>query len=209
MTPPAVTLIDYGMGNLASVAKALERVGAHVSVTADAAIARRAGAMVLPGVGAFGEAAARLDRSGLGQAVAGRIAAGAPVLGICLGLQLLFDGSDEGEGAGLGVFAGRVVRLPTTLKVPQIGWNELQVRPAGRRLAAGLPAPAYVYFVHSYCVRPAEPAIVAATTDYGGEVVAAVARDKVWAVQFHPEKSSSTGLAMLAAFVAMADEVAV
>ncbi|HMK92349.1 MAG TPA: imidazole glycerol phosphate synthase subunit HisH, partial [Thermoleophilia bacterium] len=193
--------IDYGMGNLASVAKALERVGARSHLTDDPGVVRRAGALVLPGVGAFGEAARRLGRDGLGEAVADRIAAGVPFLGICLGLQLLFDGSDEGAGAGLGVFAGRAVRLPTTQKVPQIGWNELRVRPAGRRLAAGLPAPIHVYFVHSYCVVPADPAIVAATTDYGGEVVAAVAADNVWAVQFHPEKSSSTGLSMLAAFV--------
>ena len=190
------------MGNLASVAKALERSGADVRVTESASAVRGAAAVVLPGVGAFHEAAGRLEQSGLGAAVLERIAAGTPFLGVCLGLQLLFESSAEGgRWPGLGVFAGTVERLRTGLKVPHIGWNELEWAPAGAGMARGLLAPAAVYFVHSYAALPADPAIVAASTDYGGKVVAAVARDMVWAVQFHPEKSSVVGLSLLANFV--------
>ncbi len=201
--PPRVAVVDYGMGNLASVAKALARSGADVRVTQSAAGVRDAAGVVLPGVGAFRDAAARLEEGGLGAAVAQRIAAGTPFLGVCLGLQLLFESSGEGgRWPGLGVLPGTVERLSTGLKVPHIGWNDLDWGPAGAGMARGLPAPAIVYFVHSYAAVPADPDIVAATTDYGGPVVAAVARDNVWAVQFHPEKSSRVGLALLAAFVA-------
>jgi len=190
------------MGNLASVAKALERSGADVRVTQSAAALRGAAAVVLPGVGAFRDAAARLEQSGLGAAVLERIAAGTPFLGVCLGLQLLFESSAEGgRRPGLGVFAGAVERLQTGLKVPHIGWNELEWAPAGAGMARGLPAAAAVYFVHSYAALPADSSIVAASTDYGGKVVAAVARDNVWAMQFHPEKSSVVGLRLLANFV--------
>ena len=199
---PRIAVVDYGMGNLASVAKALECSGADVRVTESAAAVRDAAAVVLPGVGAFRDAAARLEQSGLGAAVLERIAAGTPFLGVCLGLQLLFESSAEGgRWPGLGVFAGTVERLQTGLKVPHIGWNELEWAPAGAGMARGLPAPAAVYFVHSYAALPADPAIVAASTDYGGQVVAAVARGSVWAMQFHPEKSSLVGLSLLANFV--------
>ena len=202
MAKPRIALVDYGMGNLASVAKALERSGADVSITESTAAVRDAAAVVLPGVGAFHEAAGRLEQSGLGAAVLERIAAGTPFLGVCLGLQLLFESSAEGgRWPGLGVFAGTVERLQTGLKVPHIGWNELEWAPAGASMACGLPAPAAVYFVHSYAALPADPSIVAASTDYGGKVVAAVARDSVWAMQFHPEKSSVVGLSLLANFV--------
>jgi len=202
-TGPRIVVVDYGMGNLASVVKALERSGAEVRVTQGAAEVGAAAGVVLPGVGAFRDAAARLDESGLGDAVLERIAAGTPFLGVCLGLQLLFESSAEGgRRPGLGVLPGTVERLETSLKVPHIGWNDLDWGPAGAGMARGLPAPATVYFVHSYAAVPADPSVVAATTDYGGPVVAAVARDNVWAVQFHPEKSSRVGLALLAAFVA-------
>ena len=148
---------------------------------------------------------ARLDASGLGAAVVERIAAGTPFLGVCLGLQLLFDSSAEGGRLpGLGVLKGTVERLETTLKVPHIGWNTLEWRPAGAAMAAGLPRPAAVYFVHSYAAVPGERGVVAAVTDYGGPHVAAVARDNVWAVQFHPEKSSAVGLRLLRNFVSAA-----
>jgi glutamine amidotransferase len=205
--PLRATLIDYGMGNLASVAKALESAGAQVRLTSSPAAVRRAGAIVLPGVGAFRDAAARLQESGLDAAVVERIAAGVPFLGVCLGLQLLFERSSEGgDWRGLGVFGGGVERLATQLKVPHIGWNQLAWREAGAGMGAGLPAPAHVYFVHSYAARPADPSIVAAVTDYGGEVVAAVARGRTWATQFHPEKSSAVGLRILGNWVAMAAE---
>jgi glutamine amidotransferase len=200
---PVVAVVDYGMGNLASVAKALERSGAEARVTESVAAVRSAGAVVLPGVGAFRDAAQRLERSGLGAAVLERISAGVPFLGVCLGLQLLFESSGEGgRWAGLSVFPGTVERISTTLKVPHIGWNDLEWTAARGGMSRGLPAPAVVYFVHSYAAQPADPALVAATTDYGGPVVAAVARDNVWAVQFHPEKSSSVGMRLLANFVA-------
>ena len=190
------------MGNLASVLKALERSGADVRVTQSPAAVRSAAAVVLPGVGAFRDAATRLQTSGLGAAVLERIAAGTPFLGVCLGLQLLFESSQEGgEWPGLGVFAGVVARLQTRLKVPHIGWNTLDWEPAGAGMAGGLPAPAAVYFVHSFAAVPADATVIAATTEYGGRVVAAVARDNVWAVQFHPEKSSRVGLQLLANFV--------
>jgi imidazole glycerol-phosphate synthase subunit HisH len=201
--PPRVAVVDYGMGNLASVAKALARSGADVRVTQSAVEVAGAAGVVLPGVGAFRDAAARLEQSGLGAACSGRITAGTPFLGVCLGLQLLFESSGEGgRWPGLGVLRGTVERLQTGLKVPHVGWNDLDWGPAGAGMARGLPAPATVYFVHSYAAIPADTSVVAATTDYGGPVVAAVARDNVWAVQFHPEKSSSVGLALLAGFVA-------
>jgi glutamine amidotransferase len=201
-TKPRIVVVDYGMGNLASVAKALERSGADVRVTESAAAVRDAAAVVLPGVGAFRDAAARLEQSGLGAAVLERIAAGTPFLGVCLGLQLLFESSAEGgRWPGLGVFAGTVERLQTGLKVPHIGWNELEWAPAGAGRGPGGPPPAAGNFVDSYAALPADPAIVAASTDYGGQVVAAVARGSVWAMQFHPEKSSLVGLSLLANFV--------
>ncbi|HET6496771.1 MAG TPA: imidazole glycerol phosphate synthase subunit HisH [Thermoleophilia bacterium] len=197
-----MAVVDYGMGNLASVAKALERSGAEARVTASTTAVRDADAVVLPGVGAFRDAAERLAHSGLGEVVRERVAAGVPFLGVCLGLQLLFESSGEGgRWPGLGVFEGTVERLETRLKVPHIGWNELEWTAAGSEMAGGLPSAATVYFVHSYAVRPVDASIVAATTDYGGPVVAAVARANVWAVQFHPEKSSRTGLHLLAGFV--------
>jgi imidazole glycerol-phosphate synthase subunit HisH len=207
---PVVAVVDYGMGNLASVAKALERSGVQARVTDSPTAVRNAGAVVLPGVGAFRDAAERLESSGLGAAVLERIAAGAPFLGVCLGLQLLLESSGEGgRWVGLGVFPGTVERIDTTLKVPHIGWNDLQWTDAGSDMSRGLLPTACVYFVHSYAARPADPALVAATTDYGGPVVAALARDNVWAVQFHPEKSSSVGLRLLANFVAQVKEEAV
>ncbi len=206
MTPPRIIVVDYGMGNLASVAKALERAGAEVAVSAAPAAVRRAGAVVLPGVGAFRDAMARLDESGLGAAVRERIAAGVPFLGVCLGLQLLFESSAEGGRLpGLGVLRGSVERLDTAQKVPHIGWNTLEWRAPGAGMAAGLPEPAAVYFVHSYAAVPEHDGVVAAVTDYGGPHVAAVACDNVWAVQFHPEKSSAVGLRLLGNFVSAVD----
>jgi glutamine amidotransferase len=202
--PPRIAVVDYGMGNLASVAKALERSGADVRVSESAAEIGAAAGVVLPGVGAFRDAAARLEQAGLAGLLRERIAAGTPFLGVCLGLQLLFESSGEGgRWPGLGVFAGTVERMQTDLKVPHIGWNELDWTAAGAGMAAGLPARPAVYFVHSYAAVPADPSIVAATTDYGSSVVAAVARHTVWGMQFHPEKSSTIGLALLANFVAL------
>jgi glutamine amidotransferase len=196
-----IAVIDYGMGNLRSVEKALEKVGADVKVSRDPDDVRRASAMVLPGVGAFGNAMENLGKRGLVDVIKQEAAAGKPFLGICLGLDLLFEESDEhGLHQGLGILPGRVELLPTDLKIPHIGWNQVGVRKESP-LLKGIPDGSYFYFVHSYAVVPARESDILCTTDYGGEFVSAVARDNVAAFQFHPEKSSSLGLSILRNFV--------
>jgi len=203
MGGPRVLVVDYGMGNLRSVAKALERVGARVLVSGrpeDVPVTEK---LVLPGVGAFAAAAAGLRQRGLREPLRRYLEEGRPFLGICLGLQLLFEKSyEEGEHEGLGLLRGDVVRfLPGDrgLKVPHIGWNQLRLHP-GVPLFAGVAQEAYVYFVHSYYVRPQDD-VVAAQTDYGGPFCSAVWRGHLSATQFHPEKSQKVGLQMLANFV--------
>jgi imidazole glycerol-phosphate synthase subunit HisH len=195
-------VIDYGMGNLHSVAKAIEKAGGAVRVSSDPAEVARADKVVLPGVGAFADAKAELVRRGLAAPVAEHVRAGKKFLGICLGLQLLFEkGYEDGVHDGLGLVAGEVVRFkPSALKVPHIGWNTLKMTP-GVGLFAGIPDGASVYFVHSYYVAPKDPAVVAATTDYGEAFTSAIATANVWATQFHPEKSQRVGLRMLENFV--------
>ncbi|HUU42196.1 MAG TPA: imidazole glycerol phosphate synthase subunit HisH [Planctomycetota bacterium] len=197
-----IVVVDYGMGNLHSVAKALEKAGGEVSVSSDPAGVRRADKLVLPGVGAFADAKTELDRRGLTGPVLEHIRAGRPFLGICLGLQLLFERSHEdGEHAGLGVVTGEVVRFRASgLKVPHIGWNALEMTP-GVALFAGVPDGSRVYFVHSYYVAPSDASVIAARTEYGETFTSAVATDNVWATQFHPEKSQRVGLRMLENFV--------
>ena len=197
-----LTVIDYGMGNLHSVAKALEKAGGSVTVSSDPADVARADKLVLPGVGAFADARAELERRGLVETVVKHIRDGKKFLGICLGLQLLFERSfEDGQHTGLGILAGDVVRFETDdLKIPHIGWNTLDMTP-GVALFEGVPDGASVYFVHSYYVAPSDDATVAARTDYGGAFVSAVATDNVWATQFHPEKSQRVGLRMLENFV--------
>lgn len=197
-----IAIIDYGMGNLRSVQKALEAVGSSAQVTCDPDRVRAADKVILPGVGAFADAIAELNRTGLGDAFKDAVAAGKPCLGVCLGLQLLFDASEEdGLHQGLGLLRGRIVRFPNRpgLKVPHMGWNTLRiVRPAP--VFADLPAEPSVYFVHSYRAIPEDPADVAAEADYPGPFAAAVWRDNLMAAQFHPEKSQKVGLAMYANF---------
>jgi glutamine amidotransferase len=197
-----IAIIDYGMGNLRSVQKALEAVGAGAEVTCDPDRVRRAEKVVLPGVGAFADAIAELTRTGLGEAFRDAVHAGTPCLGVCLGLQLLFDVSEEdGLHGGLGLLPGRVVPFPDLpgLKVPHMGWNTLRVRrPAP--ILAGLESEPSVYFVHSYHARPDDPEVVAAEADYPDPFAALVWRDNLMACQFHPEKSQSVGLAMYANF---------
>jgi glutamine amidotransferase len=199
-----IAVVDSGSGNLRSVARALERAGGDPVVTADPDAVRRADRLVVPGQGAFRDCVAGLAAGGLDAAVREAIAAGKPYLGICLGLQVLFDESQEhGLSRGLGILAGRVVRFPARpgLKVPHMGWNEVTAR-RDDPLLAGLAAPAYFYFVHSYHAIPADARLTALATDYGGEVCAAVRHENVFATQFHPEKSGAAGLALLARFVA-------
>ncbi len=196
-----IAVVDYGIGNLRSAEKALQHLGADAQLTGDAREIERAGAVVLPGVGAFGACMSALRASGLEAATKQAATDGRPFLGICIGMQMLFDGSDESHDvSGLGVVAGRVTRLPASERLPQIGWNTLDVV-AGSRLGAGLPDPAWLYFVHSYAVEPADPAVVSAWCEYGRRFPAAVESGPVWATQFHPEKSGAVGLRLLRNFV--------
>ena len=199
-----ITIIDYGMGNLHSAAKALEKVGAQVTVTRDPELVRQADKVILPGVGAFGDCMKNLNERGLAPVIHEVIAAGKPFLGICVGLQMLFEGSEEDPGvAGLGIFKGMVRKIAAPgLKIPHMGWNNLEYRTSSS-LFQGLPPAAYVYFVHSYHAVPTDESCITAVTDYGGQVTAAVGRGLVQAVQFHPEKSSSVGLKILANFKEM------
>lgn len=205
MSAPEVVVVDLGVGNLRSVARALERAGARVTVSRDAEALRRAPRLVVPGQGAFRDCAAALE-GGIGEVLRQRIAAGTPYLGICLGMQLLFEESEEALGApGLGVFTGNVVRFaadltdPETrarLKVPHMGWNEV------RGAHPLLPDSAWFYFVHSFYCVPEDTSLVVGTADYGDNFCAAVARDNVFACQFHPEKSQDAGADVLARFLA-------
>ena len=201
-----ITIIDYGMGNLRSVQKAIEAVGHEAEVTGDPDRVRRAEKVVLPGVGAFADAIAVLRETGLGEAFCEVYRAGRPCLGVCLGLQLLFEASEEdGEHAGLGLLPGRVVRFEAApgIKIPHMGWNTLRVlRPSP--LLAGLESPPpSVYFVHSYHAAPTDPNDVIAESDHPGPFAAVVGRDNLMACQFHPEKSQRVGLAMYANFAAI------
>jgi glutamine amidotransferase len=204
MRPP-LAIVDYGMGNLRSVQKAFERLGHAAEVTRDPERIEGAPGVVLPGVGAFGACMANLTSLGLVEPVKHAIASGRPFLGICLGMQLLFEESEEfGPVAGLGVLPGRVVRFAPDpgRKVPHMGWNALRVVHAAPALA-GIDDGAYVYFVHSYYSVPDDPAVVATTTPYGHEFASSVVRDNLFACQFHPEKSQKAGLALLTKFLAL------
>jgi len=200
-----IAVVDYGMGNLRSVQKALEHVGVEPEITRDHERIRAASALVLPGVGAFPKAMAAIRAHGLDELVRERVDAGVPLLGICLGMQLLFDHSSELGGAdGLGLLPGQVRELDAPgLKVPQIGWNAARWRSASA-LTSGLTNPTAFYHVHSFAPA-AENGVVLGTAEYGREFVSAVASDGVYGVQFHPEKSGPDGLALLRNFTALAE----
>jgi len=201
-----IAIIDYEMGNLRSVEKALHHLGFEAKITSEADEIRQADRILLPGVGAFGSAMERLHRERRdGVTLAGLIReaaeAGKPVLGICLGMQLLFDTSEErGAHSGLGLLAGRVVALDpagdSSIKIPHMGWNELTVRTPGV-LLEGVPGGSFAYFVHSLHVLPDDPAVTRAVTHHGHEICAVVEKGQIMGAQFHPEKSSSAGLRML------------
>lgn len=198
-----IAVIDYGAGNLQSVVKAFRFIGAEIEITSDAERLKSADAAVLPGVGAFGDSMKCLSQSGLVYPVLDFIQTGKPFLGICLGLQLLFEGSEESPGvSGLGVLKGTIRKIPaeTGLKIPHIGWNSLNVQKQGG-LFEGLEQNPYVYFVHSYYLKAVQPEVVSATADYGVCIDAAVQQGNLFATQFHPEKSGKTGLQMLKNFV--------
>jgi imidazole glycerol-phosphate synthase subunit HisH len=197
-----IAVLDYGIGNLRSAEKALQHVGVDAALTTDPDVARRARGVVLPGVGAFGRCMEQLRESGLEAVVHEAVDAGKPFLGICVGMQMLFDASEEAPGCkGLGILPGEVRRLAvTTERLPHMGWNTLSIK-HGSALFDGLADGSWLYFVHSYAPVPADPAVVAATTEYGGsEVVAAVEQEHLWATQFHPEKSAANGLRLLSNF---------
>ena len=201
MSRPYLTaVVDYEAGNLHSIQKGLERQGLEVRLIDSPEALDDADALVVPGDGAFAPAMARLRAQGFPDRIRSFVDSGRPFLGVCLGMQLLFEESEEdGRHQGLGLLPGRVVRLPGSVKIPQMGWNTLSLlRPSP--LLDGISAGQYVYFIHSYHAVPADPALVAATTEYGGSVAAVVGRANVWATQFHPEKSGSVGTRMLADF---------
>ena len=198
-----IAMIDYDAGNIKSVEKALQKLGADVVITNDAEEILRADKVILPGVGAFGDAMANLKKFGLDKVIYEVVENGTPFLGICLGLQLLFERSDETPGvAGLGILKGEILRIPDKddLKIPHMGWNSLHLQNQGR-LFQGLSEQSYVYFVHSYYLKAEDEQIVKATTDYSVNIHASVEKDNVFACQFHPEKSSDVGLKILKNFV--------
>lgn len=202
-----IAIIDYGAGNLQSVKKALDYLGEPNLITAKSSEIEAADALILPGVGSFGDAMQSLTDSGLLETVRAAALSDTPFLGICLGLQLLFPESEESKGVkGLGVLPGKIIKFPGDmgLKIPQIGWNSINIR-EGCKLYAGVPQNAYVYFVHSYYLQAADPEVVAAKAEYGVTFHASVVDEahRLYATQFHPEKSGAVGLRILRNFAAM------
>ena len=198
-----IAIIDYDAGNIKSVEKALLLLGEEVKITDDAQEILSADKVVLPGVGAFGDAMGNLERRGLVLVIRDTVEKGTPFLGICLGLQLLFERSDEAPGvAGLGILPGEILRIPSKegLKIPHMGWNSLRLEHGGR-LFDQVSEQSYVYFVHSYYLKAGEEEIVKASTEYGVHIHASVEKGNVFACQFHPEKSSEVGLRILSNFV--------
>jgi len=192
-----IGILDYGMGNLLSVQKAFERLGHPATVVRSGREITEADKLVLPGVGAFGQAMENLKEKKLLAPLRNAVGAGMPLLGICLGLQLLFDGSEEhGHHEGLGIFRGEVRKIPTDVKVPHIGWNQVHITQKSP-LLEGIPDDAFFYFVQSYYVAPRDEDCVAGTTHYGVTFASVVTRAKVFGVQFHPEKSQTVGLRLL------------
>jgi glutamine amidotransferase len=199
-----IAIIDYGMGNLRSVQKALENVGARTVVTNDKKQIAKADKVVLPGVGAMRPAMERLKELGLAETIAIVIDEGKPFLGICLGLQLLFEkGFEGGEVKALGILKGSVRPFQGEIKIPHMGWNQIKIQPMAKEMYDGIEDNANVYFCHSYCVNPKneDAQIFATLTDYDGPFVSSICKDNIWAVQFHPEKSQKTGLKLLENFV--------
>lgn len=198
-----IAIIDYDAGNIKSVEKAMQFLGQEVMITRDKDVILSADKVILPGVGAFGDAMSKIHQYGLYDVIHQVVEKGTPFLGICLGLQLLFERSDESMGEeGLGVLKGEILRIPEKegLKIPHMGWNSLEF-PRKGRLFKGLPEESYVYFVHSYYLKAADETIVTATTDYSTKIHASVEQGNVFACQFHPEKSSDVGIQILRNFV--------
>lgn len=195
-----ISIVDYGVGNLHSIRRGIELAGADARVTSDPTEIEAADAIVLPGVGAFDDAMSGLKEKF--ESIMDEVRDGKPLLGICLGMQLLLTRSEEGKSMGLNIIPGEVVRLPNGLKVPQMGWNSLEIR-REHPIIADISSGSYMYFVHSYYARPKDSSTILATTDYGIGFPSIIARDSIIGVQFHPEKSSRIGLQMLKNFVGM------
>lgn len=205
-----IAIVDYGMGNLRSVEKAFEKLGFQATVTRDGGLILDSDGLVLPGVGAFGDCMRNLEEYGLVEPIKTFIEGGKPFLGICLGLQLLFEESEESPGIrGLGVLRGRVVRFPRSgggrLKVPHMGWNRVRMK-EGLPILNGIPQGSWFYFVHSYYPEPEEEGVIAGMTDYGVEFTSAIQKGNAFACQFHPEKSSTLGLRILENFALICGE---
>lgn len=196
-----IAIVDYGAGNMQSIARALEHVGASVCVSDDPALLAEAEAIVLPGVGSAGAAMAQMTAKGLDVAIRQATDAGKPFLGICLGMQLLAEHHAEGEVDGLKLFHGEVRHIPKGPKIPHMGWNTLTTRVENLPIFVGIPTDSYFYFAHSYYVEPYEQAGVAALTDYGSPYCSVIVTERVWGTQFHPEKSGQAGLQLLTNFV--------
>jgi len=195
-----LAIIDYGVGNLRSVERAFAATGNDATVTGDVSVLRQARGLVLPGVGAFAACMKALSARGFDELVRERVAGDTPLLGICVGMQLLFESSEEfGDAAGLGLIRGRVRRLPDEELVPQVGWNQIRKRNF-HPILSGIEDDAFVYFVHSYYCDVADPALVAGETDYGISYASVIGRGDLCGVQFHPEKSQAVGLQMLSNF---------
>ncbi|MCI8797142.1 MAG: imidazole glycerol phosphate synthase subunit HisH [Dorea sp.] len=200
-----IAILDYDAGNIKSVEKAMLLLGQDVTVTRERERILKADKVILPGVGAFGDAMGKIRQYGLYEVIHEVVEQGTPFLGICLGLQLLFERSEESPGVeGLGILKGEILRLPDTpgLKIPHMGWNSLEFRNNGR-LFEGLPQESYVYFVHSYYLKAADEGIVTAAAEYGTQIHASVEQNNIFACQFHPEKSSDVGIRILKNFISI------
>ncbi|GAC1566855.1 MAG: imidazole glycerol phosphate synthase subunit HisH [Ktedonobacteraceae bacterium] len=196
-----IAIIDYGAGNIRSIARALEYLGARAQVTGDPYVVGEARAIVLPGVGSGGSAMARMTERGLDDAIRQATQQGKPFLGICLGMQLLADHHAEGEVSGLGLFPGEVRRIPHGPKIPHMGWNQAAPVQDNLPIFAGISPQEYFYFAHSYYVEPQDARGVAAVTDYGSPFCSVIMTERVWGTQFHPEKSGAAGLRLLGNFI--------
>ncbi|HIX68353.1 MAG TPA: imidazole glycerol phosphate synthase subunit HisH [Candidatus Anaerostipes excrementavium] len=200
-----IAIIDYDAGNIKSVEKALQYLGEKAVITRDRDEILKSDKVILPGVGAFGDAMEKLKQYGLVETIHEVVDRQIPFLGICLGLQLMFESSEEAPGVeGLGLLPGKILRIPKKdgMKIPHMGWNDLKIK-EGSKLFAGLEEDPYVYFVHSFYLQAEDPSIVAATTEYGVTIHASVEKDHIFACQFHPEKSSTVGLQILRNFIAL------
>jgi glutamine amidotransferase len=200
-----IAIIDYGMGNISSVKNSFIKAGADIKVTSDPGIINSSAAVILPGVGAYRDAFLNLKKRGLVEAIR-KVIGKKPFLGICLGMQLLFDYSlEDGKNQGLGIFKGSVQKIPDGVKIPHIGWNQIDIRMKDSRMLSGIRSGEYFYFVHSYHAVPDDPSIISSTADYGTDLVASVESGSIFGFQFHPEKSSSLGQILVKNFIRLAE----